>query len=111
MGRAREPDDFDLGPGHPVTYRPARRGRGWLVVAVVAVLAAGGAAYLYRHPQDAPAWLRASGVLPKPAPTVVYRWRDRAGAWQITDQPPPEGTRYERLEYGHDTNVMPIVPP
>jgi hypothetical protein len=49
-------------------------------------------------------------VLPTPAPTVVYKWRDRAGAWHITDAPPIEGVAFERLEYHRDTNVLPLPP-
>ncbi len=39
--------------------------------------------------------------------TTVYKWRDKAGRWQITDHPPPAGTRYETLEYQNNTNIMP----
>lgn len=39
--------------------------------------------------------------------TTVYKWRDTSGNWQITDQPPPTGTRFEILEYQSNTNVMP----
>jgi len=39
--------------------------------------------------------------------TTVYKWRDTSGNWQITDQPPPAGTRFEILEYQSNTNVMP----
>jgi len=40
----------------------------------------------------------------------VYKWRDADGAWRITDEPPPRGVEYERLEYRSDTNVLPLVP-
>jgi len=39
--------------------------------------------------------------------TTVYKWRDTGGNWQITDSPPPAGTRFETLEYHSNTNVMP----
>jgi hypothetical protein len=39
--------------------------------------------------------------------TTVYKWRDTSGNWQITDHPPPAGTRFETLEYQSNTNVMP----
>ena len=39
--------------------------------------------------------------------TTVYKWRDTSGNWQITDRPPPAGTRFETLEYQSNTNVMP----
>jgi len=40
----------------------------------------------------------------------VYKWRNSAGEWQITDQPPPAGTEYERLDYREDVNVLPVPP-
>ena len=43
----------------------------------------------------------------KPKTTTVYKWRDAAGNWQISDQPPGNGTEYETLEYHRDANVMP----
>ena len=42
--------------------------------------------------------------------TRVYKWRDADGVWQITDEPPPEGTKFEKLEYVNDANVVPSVP-
>jgi hypothetical protein len=42
--------------------------------------------------------------------TRVYKWRDADGGWQITDEPPPEGTKFEKLEYVNDANVVPSVP-
>ena len=39
--------------------------------------------------------------------TTVYKWRNKAGRWQITDHPPPAGISYETLEYQSDTNLMP----
>jgi Domain of unknown function (DUF4124) len=40
----------------------------------------------------------------------LYKWRDAAGNWQITDQLPPEGIGYEKLEYRDDVNVLPRPP-
>ena len=40
----------------------------------------------------------------------VYKWRNAKGEWQITDQLPPEGIEYERLEYREDENVLPLPP-
>lgn len=46
-------------------------------------------------------------IPPQNKTTTVYKWRDAQGNWQITDQPPPAGIRYETLEYQSETNVMP----
>mgnify|MGYP001816913403 FL=1 len=40
----------------------------------------------------------------------LYKWRNEKGEWQITDQVPPEGIEYERLEYREDENVLPRPP-
>ena len=40
----------------------------------------------------------------------VYKWRNTRGEWQITDQVPPEGIEYQRLEYREDENVLPLPP-
>jgi hypothetical protein len=46
-------------------------------------------------------------IPPQNNTTTVYKWRDQKGNWQITDQPPPAGIKYEILEYQSNTNVMP----
>ena len=40
----------------------------------------------------------------------VYKWQNDAGQWQMTDQPPPEGTPFETLDYHEDLNVLPLPP-
>ena len=40
----------------------------------------------------------------------LFKWRDTSGNWQITDQLPPEGVDYEKLEYREDVNVLPRPP-
>jgi hypothetical protein len=40
----------------------------------------------------------------------LFKWRDASGNWQITDQLPPEGVDYEKLEYREDVNVLPRPP-
>jgi hypothetical protein len=42
--------------------------------------------------------------------TYVYKWRNAKGEWQLTDQPPPAGVEYERLDYREDLNVLPLPP-
>ena len=40
----------------------------------------------------------------------VYRWRDRNGVLQITDQP-PKGRKYEVVKLQEDVNVIPMSTP
>ena len=35
-----------------------------------------------------------------------YKWKDRDGVWQLTQQPPSDGTLYEKIEVRDDWNVM-----
>ena len=42
--------------------------------------------------------------------TPVYQWRDAQGNWQVTDEPPPEGTPYEVKRYSLDANILPPFP-
>jgi hypothetical protein len=35
----------------------------------------------------------------------LYRWRDDAGNLQITDTPPPQGRRYERIAREPETGI------
>jgi len=42
--------------------------------------------------------------------TRVYKWQNARGEWQITDHLPPEGIKYERLDYREDVNVLPVPP-
>jgi hypothetical protein len=106
----RHDDDFQFAPDAMPQVRPTRRWGLWVLGASIAAALAAAGAYLYRNPLSAPQWLQNAEVLPRPAPTVVYKWRDRSGAWHITDAPPGEGTAYERLEYHRDINVLPLPP-
>ncbi|MCU0766915.1 MAG: DUF4124 domain-containing protein [Gammaproteobacteria bacterium] len=108
MGRDRDETAFVFGPEGPVAKRPRRWP--WVVLLLLALAASGVGAWLYLQRNEAPKWLKGSGLAPKPAPTVVYKWRDAQGAWHVTDAPPPEGTSFERLEYAHDQNVLPLPP-
>jgi hypothetical protein len=79
----------------------------WLLIALL--LAGGG--YLYLNP-DAARQFR--NQLPTPEitrkPDRLYKWRNSAGEWQVTDAPPPAGISYERLDYRGDENVLPVPP-
>jgi hypothetical protein len=110
MTRRDDENGFRFAPEDSPGPRAARRWWLWtLAAAGIAVLAAAGV-YVYRNPLSAPDWLQKTQVLPKPAPTVVYKWRDKSGAWHVTDAPPGEGIAYERLEYDRDANVLPLPP-
>ena len=45
-----------------------------------------------------------------PTTTTFYKWRDAAGEWQLSDQPPPAGVDYETVEVHRDQNLMPLPP-
>lgn len=79
----------------------------WLLVALLLL----GGAYLYLYPETA---RQLRNQLPTPEITRntarLYKWRNSAGEWQITDTPPPEGIDYERLDYRDDANVLPVPP-
>jgi hypothetical protein len=46
-------------------------------------------------------------VLPQAEPVRAYKWRDSAGTWQYSSEPPPAGTDYEVVEVDPDANLMP----
>lgn len=110
MTRRDDENGFRFAPDELPALRPAPRWGLWASVAVIVAALVAAGAYVYRNPLSAPEWLQKAQVLPKPAPTVVYKWRDRNGAWHITDAPPGEGIAYEQLEYHRDTNILPLPP-
>lgn len=83
-----------------------------IVIVILAVVAAG-VFYVYRNPiavselvNDTPLEGAVRSTL---GTTRVYKWRDAEGIVHITDEPPPEGTKFEQLEYQNDANVVPSV--
>ena len=84
-----------------------------LVVVVLAAVAAG-AYYVYRNPAVVTSLVEGtpleSTLRDALGTTRAYKWRDADGNWHITDEPPPEGTKFEKLEYQNDANVVPSVP-
>jgi hypothetical protein len=49
--------------------------------------------------------LRDTGL--KSTSATLYKWRDKQGGWHYTQDPPPEGTSYEKVEARSDVNVLP----
>lgn len=80
----------------------------WLLFLILFI--SGVAVWLYFDSAARQQWLGNTPLAPAASVTTVYKWRDDQGNWQITDQLPPAGTEYERLEYHGDTNVMPLAP-
>ncbi len=80
---------------------------------IVLLLVAGLIVYLkpeYRNRiQDLSSDIGLSQITPKKT-ARLFKWRDASGNWQITDQLPPDGIDYEKLEYREDVNVLPRPP-
>ena len=79
----------------------------WLLIALLLL----GGGYVYLYPDTARqlrGQLKAPEITHKTA--RLYKWRNTAGEWQITDTPPPAGIEYERLDYRSDENVLPVPP-
>ncbi len=85
-----------------------------MFLAIVLLAVAAGAYYVYRNPtvvsplvEDTPL---ESVVRDTLGTTRLYKWRDAKGTVHIADEPPPEGTDFEKLEYQNDGNVVPSLP-
>jgi hypothetical protein len=50
--------------------------------------------------------LRDTGL--KSTSVTLYKWQDRRGIWQYTQDLPPEGVPYEEVEARSDVNVLPL---
>jgi len=50
--------------------------------------------------------LRDTGL--KSTSVILYKWQDRQGVWQYTQDLPPEGVPYEEVEARSDVNVLPL---
>ena len=86
------------------------RGRGWAMVLLIAVLLTAGAAYFWFFDRErANRWLEKAPAITGPSVTTAYKWRDASGSWQITDQPPPGDTPYEKVEVRSDVNIVPSL--
>jgi len=83
-------------------------------LAIIVLAVAAGAYYVYRNPTVVSPLVEGTPlertVRDALGTTRVYKWRDAKGTVHITDEPPPEGTKFEKLEYQNDANVVPSVP-
>jgi hypothetical protein len=85
-----------------------------VLIVIVVVAVAAGAYYVYRNPTIVSPLVEGtpleSTVRETLGTTRLYKWRDAKGTVHITDEPPPEGTKFEKLEYQNDANVVPSLP-
>jgi len=81
------------------------------LILLLLALVAGAAAFLYFYPESGQRFLDG---LHKPdfvkKTDRIYKWRDKNGAWQLTDTPPPADIEYEVTDYREDVNVLPVPP-
>jgi hypothetical protein len=83
----------------------------WVLLALLVIVGL----YLVQNP-DFKSWFKKqqeeitsdAGLTKKTA--VLYKWKNSPGEWQYTDQPPAEGTDFERLESREADNVIPLPP-
>ena len=50
--------------------------------------------------------LRDTGL--KSTSVILYKWQDKQGVWQYTQDLPPEGVAYKKVEARSDVNVLPL---
>jgi hypothetical protein len=103
----QRPFTFGADAEESMPWRPSVPG--WLKAVVVLALAGGAVAgYLHLVDPDLGRRILADNpIAPRADLTTVYKWRDAAGGWQLTDRPPPAGTPYELLHTRGARNVVP----
>ena len=80
------------------------------VLIILVVLLAGTAGYLwFVDPKLGRELLGDTPIAPPSTVTTAYKWRDAQGNWQLTDEPPPEGTPYETIQADPGANVLPSL--
>lgn len=87
------------------TNAPFERSMGKKIIFFLVIIVIALAVLAIYNPSVKHWLLQTSGTLQDK--TVVYKWQDANGKWQISNQPPPSGTPYTEQEYLHDTNVLP----
>ena len=78
---------------------------GWVLITLLSL--GGITVYFYLYPEEMPEWASKTRLGRDLQTTTVYKWQDASGAWHVSDQPPPAGTRYEVERYARDANVLP----
>ncbi len=76
-----------------------------ILLVTLLIAALGLAGLCYQRPAWVPVWLRP--YLPFTSSSRLYKWRDRSGQLQYSNQPPPAGTPYTTVPYWPDANVIP----
>jgi hypothetical protein len=56
--------------------------------------------------KEAAAVLRDTGLTS--SSVTLYKWQDKQGTWQYTQEPPPAGVPFEEVEARSDVNVLPL---
>jgi len=56
--------------------------------------------------KEAESLLRDTGL--KSTSVTLYKWQDKQGVWQYTQDLPPEGVPYKEVEARSDINVLPL---
>ena len=84
-------------------------GKGLLIVILILALV-GTAGYFYLYPESLPEWAGKTSVGRDLQTTKVYKWKDASGKWNVSNQPPPDGTEYQIESYHRDENVLPLPP-
>jgi Domain of unknown function (DUF4124) len=74
-----------------------------LMLAIVAALVLWWSPDLRKQAGDL---LRATGL--QSTSVTLYKWQDKQGLWQYTQEPPPQGVSYEKVEARSDVNVLPL---
>lgn len=94
-----------------ITGRAESTLRKFLRIFLLFLLVAGaGTGYLYFHPDIWKSWVKGTPLEQAPTITRVYKWQDKNGAWQMTDQPPTGGVKYQTLIYSSNSNLVPSLP-
>lgn len=77
-----------------------------LVGIVIALIAM----WFYLNPDQAKKLIKDTPLEEMVDVTVVYKWQNAKGEWQLTDKPPEGDIPYETVKHNKNANVMPLFP-